>query len=85
MSYKLHSKLQNKKMYHQSTTTQISSTRHLVTCKVYTVYNDTSELEQDLSACTVDSPLAKARGLSSPCTVDNPLAKTRGLSPRRRD
>ena len=32
--------------------------------KVYTGYHDTSEIEHGLSACTVDNPLAKARGLS---------------------
>ena len=33
-------------------------------CKVYTGYCGTSEIEHDLCACTVDNPLAKARGLS---------------------
>ena len=33
-------------------------------CKVYTGYHGTSEIEHGLSACTVDIPLAKARGLS---------------------
>ena len=33
-------------------------------CKVYTGYCGTSEIEQGLCACTVDNPLAKARGLS---------------------
>ena len=33
-------------------------------CKMYTGYHDTSEIEQGLCACTVDNPLAKARGLS---------------------
>ena len=33
-------------------------------CKVYTGYHGTSEIEHDLCACTVDNPLAKARGLS---------------------
>ena len=32
-------------------------------CKVYTGYG-TSEIEHGLCACTVDNPLAKARGLS---------------------
>ena len=33
-------------------------------CKVYTSYCGTSEIEHGLCACTVDNPLAKARGLS---------------------
>ena len=33
-------------------------------CKVYTEYHGTSEIEHGLCACTVDNPLAKARGLS---------------------
>ena len=34
-------------------------------CKVYTGYHGgTSEIEHDLCACTIDYPLAKARGLS---------------------
>ena len=33
-------------------------------CKVYTGYCGTSEIEHSLCACTVDNPLAKARGLS---------------------
>ena len=33
-------------------------------CKVYTGYCSTSEIEYGLFACTVDNPLAKARGLS---------------------
>ena len=33
-------------------------------CKVYTGYHGTSEIEYGLCACTVDNPLAKARGLS---------------------
>ena len=32
--------------------------------KVYTSYCGTSEIEHGLCACTVDNPLAKARGLS---------------------
>ena len=35
-----------------------------VLCKVYTGYHGTSEIEHGLCACTVDNPLAKARGLS---------------------
>ena len=42
----------------------IFSTRHFVTCKVYTGHHGTSEIEHGLCACTVDNPLAKARGLS---------------------
>ena len=33
-------------------------------CKVYTGYCGTSEIEHGLCACTVNNPLAKARGLS---------------------
>ena len=33
-------------------------------CKVYTGYCGTSEIEHGLCACTIDNPLAKARGLS---------------------
>ena len=33
-------------------------------CKVYTGCCGTSEIEHGLCACTVDNPLAKARGLS---------------------
>ena len=33
-------------------------------CKVYTGYHGTSEIERGLCACSVDKPLAKARGLS---------------------
>ena len=33
-------------------------------CKVYTGYCSTSEIEHGLCTCTVDNPLAKARGLS---------------------
>ena len=42
----------------------IFSTRYSVMCKLYTGYCGTSEIEHGLCACTVDSPLAKARGLS---------------------
>ena len=42
----------------------IFSTRYSVMCKVYTGYCGTSEIENGLCACTVDNPLAKARGLS---------------------
>ena len=33
-------------------------------CKVYTGYCGASEIEHGLCTCTVDNPLAKARGLS---------------------
>ena len=33
-------------------------------CEIYTGYHGTSEIEHGLCACTVDNPLAKARGLS---------------------
>ena len=35
-----------------------------MTCKVYTGYHDTSEIEHELYAFTVDNPRAKTRGLS---------------------
>ena len=35
-------------------------------CNVYTGYHGTSEIQHGLCACTVDNPLAKARGLSHP-------------------
>ena len=43
---------------------QIFSTTYSVMCRVYTGYNGTSEKEHGLCTCTVDIPLAKARGLS---------------------
>ena len=42
----------------------IFSMRYSVMCKVYTGYCGTREIEHGLCACTVDNPLAKARGLS---------------------
>ena len=42
----------------------IFSKRYSVLWKVYTGYCGTSEIEHGLCACTVDNPLAKARGLS---------------------
>ena len=42
----------------------ILSRRYSVMCKVYTGYHGTSKTEHGLYACTVDNPLAKARGLS---------------------
>lgn len=44
--------------------TQIFSTKYPVTCKVFTGYHTSSELEHGSAACTVDSPLAQVRGLS---------------------
>ena len=44
--------------------TQIFCTNYPVTCKVYTGYHATSNLEHGSSTCTVDNPLANARGLS---------------------
>ena len=52
------------KIIPQSPDTHIFSTRYLVTCKIYTGYHGLCEVELDLSACTDDNPLAKARGLS---------------------
>ena len=46
------------------TCTQLLSIRYLVTCMVYTEYRGTNKTEHGLTACTVDNPLAKARGLS---------------------
>ena len=42
----------------------IFTMRYSVLCKVYTEYHGTNEIEHGLCACTVDNPLAKARGLS---------------------
>ena len=42
----------------------IFSKRYSVLCEVYTGSCDTNEKEHGLCACTVDNPLAKARGLS---------------------
>ena len=42
----------------------IFSMRYSVLCKVYTGCHGTSEREYGLCACTVNTPLAKARGLS---------------------
>ena len=42
----------------------IFSTIYSVMFKVYTGYHGTSEIEHGLCACTIDNPLAKARGLS---------------------
>ena len=43
---------------------QIFSPRYSVMRNVYTGYRGTSEIEHGSCACTVDYPLAKARGLS---------------------
>ena len=43
-------------------------------CKVHTGYYDTSGIEHDLCACTVDNPRALEHNLCV-CTVDSPLAK----------
>ena len=43
---------------------EIFSTRYSVICKVYTGYCGTSEIEHGLCTCSIDNPLAKARGLS---------------------
>ena len=51
-------------MVHQTLYHPIFSTRYSVLCKIYTGYHGTSEIEHGLCACTVDNPLAKARGLS---------------------
>ena len=48
----------------QFTDTQSLARRYSVMCKVYTGYHGTSEKEHGLCACTVNNPLAKARGLS---------------------
>ena len=47
-------------LYHSP---QTFSTTYPLTWKVYTEYYDIRELEHGSSACTVDNPLAKARGL----------------------
>ena len=60
----------------------IFSTRYSVMCKVYTGYCGTSEIEHGLWACTVDNPLAKARGLSLRTGAQTMLYLT--CLPRRR-
>ena len=55
---------------------QIFSTRYSVTCKVYTGYHGTSEIEHGLCAFTVGNSLAKVRGYLSvqahkPCSVSH--------------
>ena len=42
----------------------IFSMRYSVMCRFYTDHCGTSKIEHGLCACTVDNPLAKARGLS---------------------
>ena len=51
-------------------------------CKVYTRYHGTSEIEYGLCACSVDSPLAKARGLSPQFLVYICLFLTDLLNPK---
>ena len=60
----------------------IFSTRYSVMCKVYLGYCGTSEIEHGLCACTVDNPLAKARGLSFRTGAQTMLYLT--CLPRRR-
>ena len=48
----------------QSQDTQIFNTRYPLTCKVYVGLHDTSSILHGSPVCMVDSPLAKARGLS---------------------
>ena len=60
----------------------IFSTRYSLMCKVYTGYCGTSEIEHGLCACTVDNPLAKARGLSLRTGPQTMLCLT--CLPRRR-
>ena len=43
---------------------KIFSMRYPTTCKVFSGYSSISEVEHGSSACTVDNPFAKARGLS---------------------
>ena len=45
------------------TCTQLLSIKYFVTCMVYTGNCGTNKIEHCLTACTVDNPLAKARGL----------------------
>ena len=48
-------------------------------CKVYAGYCGTSEIEHGLCACTVDNPLAKARGLSLRTDTQTMLYLTLGI------
>ena len=56
--------------------TKIFSMLYSVTCKVYTGYHGTSEIEYGLCACTVDNPCAKAQGLSLPIDTQTMLYLT---------
>ena len=60
--------------------TQIFNTRCPEMCKVYTEYRATSEIEHGSSACTVDNPLVKARGLSPYWRTNHALSVTRKWS-----
>ena len=57
----------------------IFSTRYSVTCKVHTGCHKTREIEHGLCACTVDNPLAKARGLSLRTGAQTMLYLSHGL------
>ena len=57
-----------------------NSTRHPVTCKFYTGYHGTSEIEHGLSARMVDNPLAKAHRLSLPTGVQTMLYISLGIA-----
>ena len=64
---------------------QIFSMRHSVMCKVYSGYCSTSEIEHGLCACTVDNPLAKARGLSLRTGAQTMLYLSHGTLAKRID
>ena len=49
-------------------------------CKFYTGYCGTREIEHGLCACTVDNPLAKARGLSLRTGAQTMLYLPRGVA-----
>ena len=51
-------------LYHNPQILAIFSTRYSIMCKVYTGFHGTSEMEHGLCTCTVNNPLAIARGLS---------------------
>ena len=56
--------MKNKRLCTKIHRNPIFSTRYSVMRAVYTGYHGTSETELGLYSCTVDNPLAKARGLS---------------------
>ena len=58
----------------------IFSTRYYVMIKVYTGYHGTSKIEHGLCACTVDNPLALARGFIDRKGAQPMLYLSRGLS-----